>query len=159
MLILDGKDVFMETIVHLNISSKEFFEAIYKSIISDVKDSINKTITRKDIVDGFSYDKVLKTRGKKDRDAKVIISEFIVNEKFTTKYISKNGTNIVTYEIVNEDSNGVDIKYSEEFESEQAFKVSSFNLVNKLFKNANKKRVTNSLLTIENYIIQTRKQK
>lgn len=148
----------MELTVKLAISSEEFFSALYKSIINDVLESADKTINKTDVKENLTYNKLLKTRIGSQGKAKVLIKEFKPNKIYTTHFISSLGTNIVTYEIIEEDNDGILIRYSESYLSEERLKKYNYKIMSFIFSRSNKKRAYSSLKTIENYIVSNRKQ-
>ena len=145
----------MELKVNMDVSADEFFNVLAESIIYDIKESTNKTITRDKIRKGYSYTKTLKTRLGKDGKVKVTIKDFD-DSKYVASFLSSQGENIVSYEVEELDDKSLNVKYTEAFIGDSKMKSANFSIMSFLFKRGNKKRGYKSLNQIENVIISRR---
>ena len=148
----------MELKVNMDVSAPEFFDVLEESIIYDIKESTNKTITRDKIRKGYSYNKTLKTRLGKDGKVRVTIKDFN-DSKYVASFLSSQGENIVSYEVEELDDKSLNVKYTEEFIDDSTMKKANFSIMSFIFKRGNKKRGYRSLKQIENVIISNRGRK
>lgn len=142
----------MEIDLELEISKEEFFEFLYDSIIHDVEESTGKIISHEEVVEGFEYDKKLKTQVGRLGEASIILSEFKPYSKYVAEFRSNQGTNITSYEITSIEDQKISVKYIEEYIAADRMKSINFKLLNFFYKKKNIKTAENRLKNIEVYV-------
>lgn len=142
----------MEIDLELAISKEEFFEFLYDSIIHDVEESTGNLVSQEDIVEGFEYDKQLKTKIGRLGEASVILSTFRPYTKYVAEFISTQGKNITSYDITSLDDEKIRVTYKEDYIAADRLKSWNFKLLSFFYKNKNIKSAESRLKNIEGYI-------
>ena len=149
----------MEVNLLLNVTSEEFFDFLYESIINDIKESTNKTVTRKDIKGGYRYKKEMKNKMGRQGTATILIREFVPNKTYVAVFESNQGENIISYNVEELEENKIGVTYNEEYIASDKLKSWNFSLVNFFYKRKANKNAKNTLRRIESYIKANRIEK
>lgn len=147
----------MKIIERLEVSSNEFFNALKEALISDAKENANLELNENDIKSGLEYEKELKTQLGKENKVRVSLLDFEDKKLYRARLDSSHGNNIVAYEILEEDENGISVSYFEDYVSEKKLNSLNYKLMDFLMTRSSKKKAIASLRGIEHYIINNRK--
>lgn len=129
----------MEYTKELNVTSKEFFDALQESVIEDVKQSTNKNIHK--VESGFQYSK---KHGKEKMHVKIEV--FKRNSEYKARMKTEKMEAVTSY-LVKEKEDKIEVTYCEE---SIGHKVNAFDKMR--FKSAAKSQLSK----IESYILSKR---
>lgn len=147
----------MQINVELYATKEEFFNFLTLSILQDIKQSTNKDLTKKDIVKDYSYRKKLKNKLGREGDVKVTIEEFRENEKYTARFKSNQGENMISYDLSNIDDKKINVNYVEEYVGADKLKGLNYKVINFFYQKKAEKKARNMIKQIEYYIEKNRK--
>ncbi|WP_066900853.1 DUF3284 domain-containing protein [Streptobacillus notomytis] len=133
----------------MNVSSKEFYNFLIENIKNEMR------VTGK-IKKGMKFNVELKTKTNQIAKSTVEIINLVENSRYTLKYISSLGENIVDYQINELNTNEIEIIYDETYITE--FRIRKYNHVfMEIFYSFFLKRKKRKMLkVVENYLISKR---
>lgn len=135
----------------LNITSEDFFNVLQKSLQFDLSDD------KIEIKNGLSYEKTVPNTLGKYAKVNITILEYIPLKKYVSQ-IERNGdANIISYEIVDVQDDGIIVNYQEEFISKSKLSVLNYKLVAKVLKKQSKLKMQAMLKRIEANALDLRK--
>ncbi|MGO1368484.1 MAG: DUF3284 domain-containing protein [Senegalia sp. (in: firmicutes)] len=146
----------MKVSLDLQVSKEEFFDFLYNSVIKDVKESTGKDLSKEDIVEGFKYEKILKTRVGELGEIKISLVEFNLYKKYKARYESKQGENIIEYDVNSLSDEKIKVIYREKYIAPDMIKALNFKIANFFNKKKTMQKAKNLLKNIESYIINNR---
>ncbi|MFV0395411.1 MAG: DUF3284 domain-containing protein [Coprobacillaceae bacterium] len=144
----------MELSEVLNVSKEQFFNQLLYSVQMEIQDVTKQKINIEDITSGFSYRKHMKTKAKTSGDVKVIIDKVIKNELYRMSISTTRGNTIVEYHIKELDSNQIEVRYLENFESDKKSMGWNYKLMSFFYVKKGKKRISEMLKSMETYILE-----
>lgn len=136
----------------LNVSAKDFFDAITESVVYDACQATGKNIRKSQLKKGFSYSKKIKNSFGKKEDSKVVIQEFEAPLIYKVKFEGSTGYDVMTYKIESLEDEKISVAYSEDFISEFKMEGKSSKMMEKLNNKRAQKRAKKLLKSIEAYI-------
>lgn len=142
----------MELKQNLQLGAKEFFDAIAKSVSYDVSQAVGKTVKPEQLYSGFRYTKKMKNKVGRSGDVQVIIKQFNAPVNYEAVFRSAQGENFVSYHIEELQGGSIMVHYEEGYEGDSTAKSLNYKLMSKLYDRKARKRVTQMLKSMEQYI-------
>lgn len=142
----------MEVKQKLNVSAKDFFDALATSIAYDVSQAVGKKVSPTQLYPGYRYKKKMKNKVRREGDVDVVIKRFASPDCYEARFRSAQGTNIISYEIEDCKDGNIIVHYSERFEGGSTSKSLNYKLMSWLYVRGAKKRISRMLLSMEGYI-------
>ncbi len=143
----------MKLDMHLKVDAQSFFDCLVDSIVYDINSESNKTVEAKDLKKGFTYKKKMKTKTKAIADVKVKFTQFQPPYHYSAEFKSNDGTTKVSYDIEDSDNGGIDLHYSEDFESKSHFNSWNYKLVTFIYTHKAKKKMKQTFRRMESFIL------
>lgn len=101
----------------LNVSAEAYFNLLQKYLLKDLKKTVNKSISLKDIKQGFCFEKTYRTKQKDDFVSKQEIVELSYPSAYCLRFSIPNGFQKISHHIKTIDENQVEITYEEVVET------------------------------------------
>lgn len=117
------------------------FDLIMEGLISDIEQETGKKVKIEDISEGYTYTKKLKNKFGNEGNVIVTIAKFDIPNVYEAHFQSKQGLNVLSYELKVKDDEAFDLIYQESFNSGKTSHNLNFKLMDFLFKRSSKKRV------------------
>lgn len=145
----------MEIEVKINVSAKEVFGELVKSVQHDIKNSTGKKISVEKLYENYSYKKRLVGFSGEDIEVSVNIDKLVYPSNYSAKITNPKGVNIIEY-IIQDNDDGSTIKYLERYESKSIFSRLNNMLVSFLFSKSSKKKIIKNFNVLEQQILDKR---
>ncbi len=143
----------MKLEMHLKVDADSFFDCLVDSIVYDINNESNKHVKPEDLKPGFMYKKKMKTKTKAIADVKVKFIEFERPLRYSAQYKTSEDTTTASYEITPAEMGGIDIVYTESYESKSTFNSWNYKLVSSIYSFKAKKRMKRTLKAMESFIL------
>lgn len=131
----------MEIIREFIGDKEKAFDIIMDALLLDIGSVKEEKLTVEDIQDGFTYSKKLKNKfGNEDR-VDVTIIKLDVPNYYEAQFQSRDGLNVLSYELKDKEDGIFDLIYKEDFKSEKTSHNLNFKVMSFVFSRSSKKRV------------------
>lgn len=131
----------MEIIRELVGDKNKAFKLIMEGLMSDIEYETGKRPNMEDLTEGFTYIKKLKNKFGNEGNVDVTITKFDIPNYYEAHFQSKQGLNVLSYELKDKDDEAFDLIYQESFDSGKTSHNLNFKVMDFLFKRSSKKRV------------------
>jgi len=133
-------------------TKEDCFDIILNALVHDIESETNEAIEIDQIKEGFSYKKKLVNRFGNEGSVQVTIEKLDVPHYYEAHFLSNQGTNILSYELVDIDEKSFNLIYKENFESSKKSHNLNFKLMQRLYKRSSTKRAKLMLDQLESLL-------
>ncbi|WP_064579969.1 DUF3284 domain-containing protein [Streptobacillus moniliformis] len=136
----------------INVSAQEFYNFLIENLKHEMK--INEKIK-----EGMKFNVNLKTKTNQIAKSNVEIINLVENSRYTLKYISSLGENIVDYKINELNVDNIEIDYEEIYITKSNFQRYNHIFMEFFYSFFLKRKKKKMLKAVENYLINKRMEK
>ena len=101
----------------LNVSAESYFNLLQRYLLKDLKKTVNKSISLKDLKQGFRFEKTYRVKQKDDYVSKQEIMEMDYPTAYCLRFSIPNGYQKISHHIRSIDEDHVEITYEEVVET------------------------------------------
>jgi len=142
----------MKLISEMNVRADALFEVLIQSLKHDIAQATGKEVSRKDLVAGFTYDKMMMSKLGKSSPATATIVDLTEPTVYHMKFTNNKGENHVIYNIRSLDNGRIEVTYEETYTGMKKFDELNNKVMGHIFKKSSEKRVRMLLEGMKNYI-------
>ena len=143
----------MKLDMHLDVDAQSFFDCLVESVVYDVNTESNKHCKAKDLKAGFTYKKKMTTKTNAVADVKVKITEFEPPHRYAAQFKTAEDVTTVSYDIESCPRGGINVHYTEGFESPSQFNTWNYKFVTMIYNFKAKKSMRRNLRRMQSYIL------
>ncbi|MCL1936730.1 MAG: DUF3284 domain-containing protein [Defluviitaleaceae bacterium] len=136
---------------NIKVTSDEFFELLENSLLNDIKSNV-ESFNKEDLKAGYIYEKKITNKLGKQIISKVEIEKFEKPLFYFAKFTTEKSINYLRY-IVNQNGDYCEVTIEEEYKGLSSMSNLNFSIMNIFFKKSNKRRLSQMLKIMEEYII------